>query len=113
MNDYDELVQRLRDPVGTWMHLDTGIEAADAIAALQALVAELEAECKQVYQHHANVEGERDNWAALCAATGEDLRECKADLAAARALLRESMNFIASTPLLERIDKALAGKDAP
>lgn len=27
----------------------------------------------------------RDNWAALCAATGEDLRQCKADLAAARA----------------------------
>jgi hypothetical protein len=117
--DYDELVQRPRE----WDRNDLpGSEyqdAADAIVQLQARVAELTAErdhfrdCISAKEVRALVD-ERDNWAALCAATGEDLRECKADLAAARALLRDCLPELDGEGVtIHRVWAALAEKDAP
>ena len=97
--DYDGLVKYLIDIREE--------EAADAITQLRA---------------------ERDNWAALCAATGADLRAAKADLAAARAesdlahwLLRNARKYMnpmhealcaAIDNVLQKKQAALAGKDA-
>jgi hypothetical protein len=57
---------------------------------------------------------ERDNWAALCAATGEDLRVMRAECDEARALLREVQAYVLpdderARRLTDRIDAALKG----
>jgi hypothetical protein len=122
MTNYDELIGTLRRKGAdkkVWMGEETfelrcqdqtAIDAADAIVQLQARVAELEAE---ISARSDLMQGYLDCWRNDKARA----ERAEADLAAARALLREARQQIPMTHarheiLRDRIDKALAGEDA-
>jgi hypothetical protein len=103
MKDYSMLVESL------YSHErgDTPptIEAANAITALQARVAELEVE---ISARSDLMQGYLDCWRNDKARA----ERAEADLAAARALLKKAQKYIyTDTILYDRIDAALAGKD--
>jgi chromosome segregation ATPase len=132
--DYEELVQRLRDWADTHSFSAVPRAAADAIAALQARVAELtdelQIECEARQRVQADLAAARarvaeletgcDTITAAAMASCKRAERAEADLAAARALLNRTMELFTPSQWAawhrdiapQVVKDALAGKDA-
>jgi hypothetical protein len=119
MSDYDELVQRLTAPDkhAYWPAVVLRHDAADAITLLQTQVAQLK-------EQNVTFRAAQKACEDCDAPTMADVAAMRADLAAARALLNEAQGFVVPDTawdyttdtggyLYDRIERALAGKDAP
>jgi hypothetical protein len=109
MSDYDELVQRLTAPDkhAYWPAVVLRHDAADAITLLQTQVAQLK-------EQNVTFRAAQKACEDCDAPTMADVAAMRADLAAARALLKDLAWITPEGSLArKRIDAMLAGKDAP